>query len=721
MKNNNKGSVILIVLITVALISVLATMILATTSISYKIKTLAETNNMNFYSCETALDEIKVGLQAESADCYVTKYMGIINDDSIIGDAKVTEFYKEYKLDMKSRLIKNNGDNKYSVENLESYLSDGMLYDSDTNRGIVIADAPSTSILIRADGILLKSVDVTYYKDDNNSTRIVTDILIKYPPVDFDKLTDNPPLMLYSLISNKQVSVNNDLNNKITGAIYCGNNNINYNSLIISGDNSKASLTISNAYKAVIDGDIILDNQSKLYTTGNSDLWARNILIDSTTYLETQGYLNLVNDLWIGKNGKVNIAGSYYGFGNVNNYNTSQYLIDNDIDGESSDDPRAEHTSAILINGKGAELNMERISYLLLGGSASIGTTDNNNLNLIKMGESIGIKGNQLAYMVPDSLMNNCKNPVLYSDDLNIDDCVNLNSSDYETVYYPLPGDVTMVYFFMSFDTVEEAADYFRAYYDNNSNYVNSIMDNYGVNISLPPEGIAEINAAGNTIEYSNTSSVSSNTFSEDSYITMSDREDIYGTLCTKLMEDYTKITEDEKSESVFDNIVDYDKYRDAFVGNYSDKPLRIYETEVTSQNITLTGIVVNDEMVKRVVLNDGSSNDGTGYKYNSSKDILKIYPNELNARIITTYNNVRFNGCNYTGLAITKGNTIIKKGSILTSNSADVSLTMFAENDDGEMYCDIFKNGGAYLIGGSYNEESVFSDLVVFNNWTKE
>ena len=67
------------------------------------------------------------------------------------------------------------------------------------------------------------------------------------------------------------------------------------------------------------------------------------------------------------------------------------------------------------------------------------------------------------------------------------------------------------------------------------------------------------------------------------------------------------------------------------------------------------------------------------------------------------------------------KGNAYVNQGSILTNDPTDISLVMFAENDDDEMYCDIFKNGDAYLIGGSFNEQSVFSDLVIFTNWTKE
>ncbi len=720
MRNNNKGSVILIVLITVALIAVLATMILATTSISFKIKTLAEAGNKNFYSCETALDEIKVGLQAESSDCYITTYMDILNDNSV--DSKVSRFYQDYKLEMKMRLRNPDETTAFSVEKLESYLSEGVLFNADTNKGIVIAPSTANSILQRADGILLKNVDVTYFKNEDSSTRIVTDILIKYPPVEFDKLNDNPPLMFNALISDKGILVN-DLNNKITGSLYSGNDGQSNDSLVISGDNSKASLIINNSYNAVVNGDILIDNQSELYSLGQTNLWGRNIIMDGSTYLKTQGYLNLVNDLWIGKNCNLEMSGSYFGFGNPNNYSNSQYLIDKGITEEDSlNDPRAEHTSAILINGKSVNLNLSRISYLLLGGSASIGTSTNGSYNLIQTGESIGIKGNQLAYMVPDSMMNNCSNPVTEEEYiLKGGNCVNLNSSDYETIYYTLPGDYRMVYFFMKFGSVDEAATYFSNYYSSNMGYVNSLMNNYDVNIMLPLEGVADVDAVGNTMEYTNTgiSSISSNSIDSDVLESMSDREDIYGMLCTKLMKNYSAATEEEKALTVFENIVSYDDFRIAFNGSYSNKPIRIYETEITSENIVLTGIVINDQLVDKVVLNNGLSPSGNGYSF--SDGVVNIYPNEINARIITSYSDVEFNGCNYKGLVITKGNAYLKQGSILTNDPTDISLVMFAENDDDEMYCDIFKNGDAYLIGGSFNEQSVFSDLVVFSNWTKE
>ena len=128
---------------------------------------------------------------------------------------------------------------------------------------------------------------------------------------------------------------------------------------------------------------------------------------------------------------------------------------------------------------------------------------------------------------------------------------------------------------------------------------------------------------------------------------------------------------------------------------------------------------MINDELVDKVIINSGNSLNGTGYSLDNG--VLNLYPNEINIRILIAYCEVEFNGANYKGVVICDGEASVSDASIITNDATDIAITMFAENDDDEIICDVFKNGRAYLIGGSLNDQAVFSDLVVFNNWKKE
>ena len=76
--------------------------------------------------------------------------------------------------------------------------------------------------------------------------------------------------------------------------------------------------------------------------------------------------------------------------------------------GADKENPVAGDSSAIIINGREASLDMSNIRELMLAGTAYINTqaivnsssvgTQNSNVG---MGESISVKGDQIAYLVP--------------------------------------------------------------------------------------------------------------------------------------------------------------------------------------------------------------------------------------------------------------------------------------------------------------------------------
>lgn len=75
---------------------------------------------------------------------------------------------------------------------------------------------------------------------------------------------------------------------------------------------------------------------------------------------------------------------------------------------DDKENPVTGDSSAIIINGREASLDMSNIRELMLAGTAYINTqaivnssgvgTENSN---VPMGESISVKGDQIAYLVP--------------------------------------------------------------------------------------------------------------------------------------------------------------------------------------------------------------------------------------------------------------------------------------------------------------------------------
>jgi hypothetical protein len=290
----------------------------------------------------------------------------------------------------------------------------------------------------KTDGIVLKNVEVTYSSGES-STKIVTDIYIKYPPVYFNELTENPPIMDYALVADEGIKVRGD-GNKITGSVYSGNNTKAISLNIIKN----ASLTLNNSIYAVVSGNIEIGDNSELITKGYTNLWSRNIIMDEYGKLNTQGTVNTVNDIEIKDEAEISMEGSYYGFGSPTSFvnDRSEYLSNNKLIEFSN-----EHNSNILIDGINVTLDLEELSYLILGGTGVIGTPS------IPSDETIGAEFMPLVYMVPDDLMLDCNNPVskdIYNSKEG--NCVSLGSSEYTKVTYKKTGYDSMIYFFMKFN-----------------------------------------------------------------------------------------------------------------------------------------------------------------------------------------------------------------------------------------------------------------------------
>ena len=273
---------------------------------------------------------------------------------------------------------------QYKVDYLRGLLKQTAWSGSDfeTGYGAKISSSTSKMITYANDGVVLKDIQV-YYKDQKgNESLIKTDIKIVLPKLEFSAGTAVPNLIDFSIVADEELELVAAGENDFTGDIYAGSVKANL-----------ASLVLKEESKLVVKNDILLENNAKLIGNSNSTIWAKSIIVDSAE-LVVKGVTHVSNDLNLkGTTPKAILQGIYNGYGNSMT--------------------EADKSSAILINGKEAILDMSNTNAITLAGHAYVGTKKNNTGttdltisetnqgNNVYMGESVAVKSDQLMYLVP--------------------------------------------------------------------------------------------------------------------------------------------------------------------------------------------------------------------------------------------------------------------------------------------------------------------------------
>lgn len=208
------------------------------------------------------------------------------------------------------------------------------------------------------------------------------------------------------------INRNASINIKDSASLTFNSKIINCNNDIEVGNNSK--LTIRNR-----------NGEEKTDTLDTMQLFANNIVTKAGTSnanIDIAGNTMLKDDLQIdGNNSSVKIKGNYFGYG----------YRDEDNDGNEDDTgaitgfvdaglstTEHERSSAIVINGTGANVDMLGVNKLILAGRAYIDLDASGKNTSYMTGESVSFKGNQKMYLA-DTELSGSKvagtNPIKYS------------------------------------------------------------------------------------------------------------------------------------------------------------------------------------------------------------------------------------------------------------------------------------------------------------------
>ena len=448
---DNKGSVMITVLVAFLFVAVLASIILATVTVNFKMRSIDRRTKDEFYYAEKALNDLYNGLGMDCSEIMGETYNDVLSkykksDDSTYMDeeeayksfkkAFVTAFYKDIaskQADKFSAYVvkdtsKKGSSDKASRAIVKNYGT--IKYYNNSSRSESYTISSESDVNIEKVGlIVIEGVKVQSNPDASENvgyiSEINTDIVVEVPRVSF--FTTNNRAYDYAILANDGIELESNAIIKANGNVYGGTlpfteiagNAGSYSSASDYGGitlNENSELEINDAAYVVSGGDITLNggefslNQNN--TMLNNQIWFENIEVNEPSVIKVNGDLFAADDLQInsGADGStVIIKGSYYGYndgarqmtgaGGTKKLTTKKAIITslNDYEKASADyDNISSRSSSIVINAKQANVDMSDLKTLLLCGNAFI-----NHMSKDKIEPGSDIKSNRLAETPP--------------------------------------------------------------------------------------------------------------------------------------------------------------------------------------------------------------------------------------------------------------------------------------------------------------------------------
>lgn len=559
----NKGFSVLTVIISVAFVGILALLVLYMALSNFNMKVSDRKGKDSFYTAERALEEIRTGLQQDVGNSMSRAYIKVLEDYNKVSDSSDTTldelrqqaFEKEFLQDMKNCLRKadtewnetyNQG--TYDLDYVRNYvdLNDSSDFNEKTESLIVTNPSGKKPVLkIKdEDGILLKNLKVIYVDPQGLASVIETDICLEIPKIQFPTPSTLPDLMNMIVVADHGIICKGETGkeNTITGSIYAGllkntdqpSNGNNRTGILVR---SKGSLDITSGDKVVSAGEVYVENGASFTSEAGVNLWAQGVRLSSAE-VNLQGTTYLSDDLTVekGSGSKVTVSGEYYGYGSPESARAENSRNWNNGEGLYKDWADSALSSAIVINGKNTTMDLSGIRKMMVAGKNYISGTGvksmiQNNASDIMTGESLTVKGTQLAYLLPAELLNlqnstvAASNPMSYTDYLNsnlgegsamvnMDTPVELwggNSlsqigvdpeNPVQKVFYNdnSSADGGYVYFYLNFTDDSKAAAFMNQYYFSNDT-VRQNMNKY-LSFYFGPDAGITVNDSQNYLRY---------------------------------------------------------------------------------------------------------------------------------------------------------------------------------------------------------------------------
>lgn len=521
----NSGSGVISVLVAMMFLTILGMIMLFMSYTGLLMKVTEREGTDNFYQAESAMNVIRAQVQEAVSDTISVAYHEVLsqysdNAESQFQSAFVTNFYeyqyeytasnaadaslsgtKELFPEFYSGVSNPDDARYYDVSVFEEVIAQAALSNSALENITVTVDEDSQyssndsygTVTVSTGEVSLDGICVTYTNPDTGySTTITTDIVCNAPDFYSSSLSYSiTTVPNFALIAQEEIS--KDVGNNsgetvlsIDGNAYAGSFSLGETAYEIETNLSLEGGTL------IVSGDTTLSNDVTFTIGESAEIWTQNILLEGGTVV-LEGTAYVADDLELnGEETTVEVpsgsSASYYGFG----YGTTS------------------SGSAIIINGRYTELNLDGISNLMLAGQSFItdATSDDTTSSGVMMGESVSVKSNQLLYLAPVDILDEVNddveitsNPALYTGNTteSTAPAVNANPSDYyvngvaiaegteiKTLIYNLDGNTKAYYYYLDFQTAEAANDYFVAYFEAYPENIEEYISFYSDGIQLP-------------------------------------------------------------------------------------------------------------------------------------------------------------------------------------------------------------------------------------------
>lgn len=735
-KLNNRGSSIVLVIVAMAFIGILAAMVMWMSYMNYYMKATDMKATDNFYSAEMVVEQMKTGLTTEASACMSDAYGKTLQKYSqYTPEERQSYFATEMITSLKNKFV-GASLNQYDIEVLKGYVDTVLKSTGGGAPGAVITcetDAASASMSVSDNSIVLKDVNVEYTDSNKMVSIIRTDFRIDVPVMDFTDSDTLPDLFDYSLIAGETLGGNSTGNISIEGNIYGGmgevkaDGSVGDESVILTGN---SRWEISGSDRIVAGKSVVLKGPSAaLLTDANSNFWVNGLLLEgNSSRLELRGRNYVADDLTVnGADAVVTLSNQYYGYGT-------------DVLGDGSD------SSAVLVNGKGASLDLTGLDRLWIGGRSYIGTKSveyttaagivaGNNKN-VPMSESIAVRGNQIAYLVPseciavkDGVSLASKNPMTYAEYADVVH-TNLTNADFKEVDFDrtipetgepvstyttnfqkifaqgLGGEGLVYYYLVMDDTSAEL--FFQNYYGVQSEKLNRYTDVYADGILTGAASTyTRIDIQGNWLTKNGSAvSVNAPTASDDTALAAEsvNYSNTFTALNKKLITNLGALSVEELGRPLYENIIATSEVNACVAAGGT-----VTCERTQSVGDTLVGVVSRAD----------------SYTYDGDTAGKKT-------RLIISAGDVVLNKP-FDGTVIAAGDITIRPGADITHDEdtkKDIAILLQADITAGsstkKLY-ELLRDGSGYLligVGGSGADPSEnrveLNEVVTYENWSK-
>lgn len=704
LRKNQMGSTFVLVLVCMTFVGFLTVSMLFASAANIQMKTVDTKSKENFYTTETAMDELKVGLEEEAQKIMKETYTYVLNSysqtpesqrDTLMKNRFVNSFYNKFASDSGT-----NESSLLSSIDLEDYLitSKGV-YDAE----VVSSDAIRINRNLSNNTVTFKNVSVKYTDNANYSSTITTDMIFypEFSTINRGLINDrNLDFINYVLIADDTITNNSSSTAEIDGNVYGGNAIVahRYNSAL----QFTSDLIISRGTLKSLDQGVIKVLPKTSGSALLNEVWVKDIETASSsgagstkdatitvTGIDINANSNVEDDLTLNAN-KINVTlkGSYMGYSAYN--------------GDPSSPEGSQTSSCISINARNSILNMSGLDQLWLAGTNFIevpdiyGNSTSGNYSSVMNGESITFRGSQALYMVPGNLIEGARhNPMTEAEYLAVSGCAlsASNIAQYSTLYHLNPtrptrnivvkystptGTYSMVYVYWNFASPDAASDYFYSYYHD--------TNNHGVRERL--QGLFNDMQVGNVIYCDDSSTLNVGNLLRivsPTEIDYSSRKDMLGNQASY---NTAEVRQKEQNLTVqyqsLINSLSKNRYSSVILPSLANRFVQ-FEDEVIAGN-TIKGLksLAEEQDSTGHMYIDTVDSDGNTIKVKGTPAVVPgstetglVLDGGDRKGVIVAACDVILNGGTFEGMILTTGNIFLKSGAKVKSNPTLVEDTI--------------------------------------------